>query len=40
MHVSWMMVQAQGALNIEMLMLGCCFPPIKICSYAPVVRGR
>jgi len=30
MHVVWMLLQVQGALNIEMLILGCCFPPMKI----------
>jgi len=29
MHVVLMMLQIQGALNIKMLVLGCCFPPYE-----------
>jgi len=28
-------VLKQGALNISMVRLGCCMPPIKISGYAP-----
>jgi len=27
MHLSWMMLRKQGALNNQMLRLGCCLPP-------------
>jgi len=26
MHLSWMMIRKQGALNKQMLSLGCCLP--------------
>jgi len=29
MHLSWMMLRKQGALNNKMLSLGCCFPPYR-----------
>jgi len=28
MHLLLMMLQKQGALNIHMLRLGCCLPPL------------
>jgi len=28
MHVSWMMLRKQGALNKQMLRLGCCLSPL------------
>jgi len=27
MHISWMMLRKQGALNNQMLRIGCCLPP-------------
>ena len=36
MHLSWMMLRKQGALNNQMLRLGCGLPlPIKIPGYVP-----
>jgi len=35
MHISWIMLRKQGALNNQMLRLGCCLPPIKIPGYVP-----
>jgi len=36
MHISWMMLRKQGALNNQMLRLGCCLPPlVKIPGYVP-----
>jgi len=28
-HLSWMMLRKQGALNDQMLRLGCCLPPLS-----------
>jgi len=40
MHLSWMMLRKQGALNNQMLRLGCGLPPtIKIPGYVPAQRG-
>jgi len=36
MHLSWMMLRKQGALNNQMLRLGCGLSsPIKIPGYVP-----
>jgi len=36
MHVLWIMLQKQGAMNILMLRLDCCLPPpTRISGYAP-----
>jgi len=36
MHLSWMMLRKQVALNNQMLRLGCCLPPpIEIPGYVP-----
>ena len=29
MHISWIMLRKQGALNNQTLRLGCCFPPLS-----------
>jgi len=29
MHLSWMMLRKQRALNKQMLRLGCCLPPVS-----------
>jgi len=38
MHISWMMLRKQGALNNQMLRLGCCLPASsKIPGYVPAL---